>query len=83
MKLFCTFFLHKMSSCPAKLNSIIAFENVLKILILSRFLIFPTRTFCSLCPTYPEGSVFQEQSHIYSQNGLLDVRLIFQAAFIN
>eukprot|EP00291_Cryptomonas_curvata_P023413 CAMPEP_0172165838 /NCGR_PEP_ID=MMETSP1050-20130122/8637_1 /TAXON_ID=233186 /ORGANISM="Cryptomonas curvata, Strain CCAP979/52" /LENGTH=300 /DNA_ID=CAMNT_0012836359 /DNA_START=41 /DNA_END=939 /DNA_ORIENTATION=+ len=32
----------------------------------------------AICTLYPAGSLFQEQFHTYSSNGLLDVRLIFQ-----
>ena len=40
-------------------------------------LFFPS-VLSTLCPTYPAGSDFQEQAHVYSENGLLDIRLIFQ-----
>ena len=32
---------------------------------------------CVVCPRYPVGSLFPEQHHLYSVQGLLDVRLIF------
>ena len=40
-------------------------------------LFFPS-VLSTLCPTYPAGSDFQEQAHVYSENGLLDIRIIFQ-----
>ena len=32
---------------------------------------------CDLCPRYPVGTILPEQHHIYSNEGLLDIRLVF------
>ena len=42
---------------------------------------FMAHVFCDVCPRYPAGSVLPEQHHMYSVQGLLDVRLIFNVIY--